>query len=79
MPVLSGRSVYPEEYMYFFLEPQEFEREKGLKRTTISRWFRILGLKDKPSPIMSKKLSQTEQELRDRIHESSSGKSSPWK
>lgn len=47
----------------------EFEREKGLKRTTISRWLRIFGIEDKPSPIMSKKLSQTEQELHDRIHE----------
>lgn len=47
----------------------QFEREKGLKRTTIQRWLRIFGLEDKPSPVMSKKLSQTEQELHDQIYE----------
>lgn len=47
----------------------QFEREKGLKRTTIQRWLRIFGLEDKPDPFMSKKLSQTEQELHDQIYE----------
>ena len=60
---------YLEEYMCSSQNHSEFEREKGLKRTTISRWLRIFGIEDKPSPIMSKKLSQTEQELHDRIHE----------
>lgn len=32
----------------FFLSQREFEREKGLKRTTILRWLRIFGLEDKP-------------------------------
>ncbi|WP_304258060.1 hypothetical protein [Phocaeicola plebeius] len=58
---------YLEEYMCSSQNHSEFEREKGLKRTTISRWLRIFGIEDKPSPIMSKKLSQTEQELHDRI------------
>ena len=60
---------YLEEYMCSSQNHSEFEREKGLKRTTISRWLRIFGVEDKPSPIMSKKLNQTEQELHDRIHE----------
>ena len=60
---------YLEEYMCSSQNRSEFEREKGLKRTTISRWLRIFWIEDKPSPIMSKKLSQTEQELHDRIHE----------
>ena len=60
---------YLEEYMCSSQNHSEFEREKGLKRTTSSRWLRIFGVEDKPSPIMSKKLNQTEQELHDRIHE----------
>lgn len=60
---------YLEEYLCSSLNRNEFEREKGLKRTTISRWLRIFGIEDKASPIMSKKLSQNEQELHDRIHE----------
>ena len=60
---------YLEEYMRSSISRSAYEREKGLKRTTISRWLRIFGIEDKPSPIMSKKLSQTEQELHDRIHE----------
>ena len=51
---------YLEEYMCSSQNHSEFEREKGLKRTTISRWLRIFGVEDKPSPIMSKKLNQTE-------------------
>ena len=47
---------YLEEYMCSSQNHSEFEREKGLKRTTISRWLRIFGIEDKPSPIMSKKL-----------------------
>ena len=58
---------YLEECMCSSQNRSEFEREKGLKRTTISRWLRIFGIEDKPSPIMSKKLSQMEQELHDRI------------
>lgn len=60
---------YLEEYLSSSFNQSQFEREKGLKRTTIQRWLRIFGLEDKPSPVMSKKLSQTEQELHDRIYE----------
>lgn len=60
---------YLEEYLSSSLSQREFEREKGLKRTTILRWLRIFGLEDKPSPVMSKKLSQTEQELHGQIYE----------
>ena len=56
---------YLEEYMCSSQNHSEFEREKGLKRTTISRWLRIFGIEDKPSPIMSKKLSQTEHDVMD--------------
>lgn len=60
---------YLEEYLSSSFTQSHFEREKGLKRTTIQRWLRIFGLEDKPSPVMSKKLSQTEQELHDQIYE----------
>lgn len=60
---------YLEEYLSSSFNQSQFEREKGLKRTTIQRWLRIFGLEDKPSPVMSKKLSQTEQELHDQIYE----------
>jgi hypothetical protein len=48
---------YLEEYLYSSFIQRQFEREKGLKRTTMLRWLRIFGLEDKPSPDMSKKLS----------------------
>lgn len=60
---------YLEEYLSSSFTKRQFEREKGLKRTTIQRWLRIFGLEDKPDPFMSKKLSQTEQELHDQIYE----------
>ena len=60
---------YLEEYMCSSQNRSEFEREKGLKRTTISRWLRIFGIEDKPSPIMIKKLCQTKHELHYLIHE----------
>ena len=60
---------YLEEYMRSSLSRRAYEREKGLKRTTISRWLRTFALEDKPDPVMSKKFSQSEQELHDRIHE----------
>ena len=60
---------YLEEYLSSSFTKRQFEREKGLKCTTIQRWLRIFGLEDKPDPFMSKKLSQTEQELHDQIYE----------
>ena len=62
MSVLSGRI-----HVFFSESQMNLNVKNGLKRTTISRWLRIFGIEDKPSPIMSKKLSQTEQELHDRI------------
>lgn len=51
------------------LSRSAYEREKGLKRTTIIRWLRTFALEDKPDPVMSKKLSLSEQQLHNRIHE----------
>ena len=51
---------YWEEYLSSSFIKRQFERDKGLKRTTIQYWLRIFGLEDKPDPFMSKKLSQTE-------------------
>ena len=34
---------YLEEYLSSSLSQREFEREKGLKRTTILRWLRIVS------------------------------------
>lgn len=51
---------YWEEYLSSSFTKRQFERDKGLKRTTIQHWLRIFGLEDKPDPFMSKKLSQTE-------------------
>lgn len=60
---------YLEEYMRSSLSRRAYEREKGLQHPTITRWLCTFALEDKPSPVMSKKLSQSEQELHDRIHE----------
>ena len=60
---------YLEGYLSSSLNQGQFEKENGLTKNSIRRWFRIFGLEDKPSPVMSKKLSQTEQELHDRIYE----------
>ena len=63
------RLSYLEEYLNSSLNCNQFEKEKGLTRTSIRRWLRIFGIDDKPSPIMSNKLNQTEQELHDKIQE----------
>ena len=47
---------YWEEYLSFSFTKRQFERDKGLKRTTIQHWLGIFGLEDKPDPFMSKKL-----------------------
>ncbi|MDY3070251.1 MAG: hypothetical protein SOR57_11530 [Parabacteroides sp.] len=62
------RLQYMDIYMRCSLNRSEFEKENSLKPGTIIRWLRIFGLEDKPSPIMSKKLSKSEQELHDEIH-----------
>ena len=49
---------YLEEYMCSSQNHSEFEREKGLKRTTISRWLRIFGIEDKPSLLRQVKLME---------------------
>ena len=63
------RLSYLEEYFNSSSNRSQFEKEKGLKHDTIGRWLRIFDLEDKPTPIMSKRLNQTEQELHDRIQE----------
>lgn len=60
---------YLERYLSSSLSQGQFERENGLTRNSIRRWLRIFGLEDKPSPVMSEKLNQSEQELHDRIYE----------
>ena len=44
-------------------------RKNGLTQNSIRCWLRIFGLEDNPDPVMSKNLSQTEQELHDHIYE----------
>ncbi len=61
--------TYLEGYLSSSLNQGRFERENGLTKNSIRRWLRIFGLEDKPSPVMNKKLNQTEQELHDRIYE----------
>ena len=65
-PVAQGKVLFN---LSSSLNQGQFEKENGLTKNSIRRWFRIFGLEDKPSPVMSKKLSQTEQELHDRIYE----------
>lgn len=60
---------YLEGYLCSSLKQGEFEKKNGLTKNSIRRWLRIFDLEDKPSPVMSKKLNQTEQELHDQIYE----------
>lgn len=59
---------YLADYIRSSLSRSAYEQEKGLKRTTITRWLRTFALEDKPSPVMSKQLSKSEQELHDEIY-----------
>lgn len=65
----AARLCYLEAYLSSPLSQRKFEQENGLKGSSISRWLRTFGLEDKPDPIMSKKLSQTEEELHAHINE----------
>ena len=63
------RLKYLEEYLNSSFNRNQFEREKGLKHSTIYRWLRTFEVEDKPTPIMSHKLNQTEEELHNKIQE----------
>ena len=64
-----NRLTYLEEYLNSSSSQGQFEREKGISHGSIYRWLRIFAIDDKPTPIMSNRLNQTEEELHNKIQE----------
>jgi transposase len=62
------RLGYIQEYLASPLRKHTFEKEKGLSYDSIPNWMAKFGIEDKVDPVMSEKLTKTEQELQEEVH-----------